>query len=149
MTNTPNPKKIDSLGRIRLPKEEYSQGGGRLSPRYFVWTCKQCSKAWNVRSCSPRYDAKCRGCGTRNSIMFTSGKGVYYQGRERVTKFDYYPNSQEASHAAISHNMKWMKRRIAKCFQDELFTTANLLNKPRGSIDREGHAHPLTKEMSE
>lgn len=144
MTNTSK----DKLGRNRLPSERYSQHGGRLSPRFFVWTCKVCSKAWNARSCSARYDAKCRHCETRNSILFSTGKGTHYRTRERVTRFEYYPNELEARFVAKKKNLGWMKRRVNPAVRADGFTTATMHNKIQGSIDIHGHTHPKTKEMT-
>lgn len=143
----PNPKKIDSLGRNRLAPERYSQSGGSNRPKHIVWSCKTCSRHWNVTSKSYRYDAKCRTCGTRNTILLTL-PGSYYPGRARVTQFQYYPDAQTAAFIARKKNLVWMENRIKKQYRDSSFVRANNFNKIQGSIDSNGHHHPKTKEMT-
>lgn len=126
----PNPKKTDSLGRKRLNPEAYSQSGGWRQPRHIVWTCKVCSRAWNVSSRSSRYDSKCRQCGTRNSILLTTPQ-TFYPGRERVTKFTYFSTAEDAEFAARKKNLNWMARKTKKGFGTDTFVKASELNQKR------------------
>ena len=130
MTDKPEPKKYDSLGRKRLNPEDYSQSGGWRRPRHIVWTCKVCSRAWNVSSRSSRYDSKCRQCGTRNSILLTTPK-TYYKGRERVTRFQYYSTAEDAEFAARKRNQSWMRKRTKKGYGTDTFVKASELNKKK------------------
>ncbi len=123
-------KKTDSLGRKRLPNEDYSQQGGWRQPKHIVWTCKVCSRAWNVTSRSDRYDSKCRQCGTRNSILLRRPNS-FYPGRKRVTKFRYYPSAEEAEFVARRRNEQWMRRRTKKGYGTDTFVKAKDLNKKR------------------
>lgn len=126
----PNPKKVDSLGRKRLNPSDYSQSGGWRQPRHIVWTCKQCSRAWNVSSKSSRYDSKCRQCGTRNSILLTTPTS-YYKGRERVTQFRYFSTPEDAEFYANKQNVNWMRRRTKLGYGTKTFVKASELNKKR------------------
>jgi len=146
MDNTPTPKKYDSLGRNRLPSEDYSQHGGILSPRFIVWTCKMCSKAWNISSKSLRYDSFCRFCETRNTIYLTQPK-TFYKGRTRTTKFQYFPDAQSAAFQAAKMNHGWMQRKVGYQYRESGFVKANMHNKLQGSIDENGHHNPKNKEM--
>jgi len=148
MTQTPPPKKTDSLGRNRLEKSRYSQSGGLSKKKFIVYRCKKCFRSWNVASKSHRYDAKCRQCGTRNTILMTLPK-TYYKGRSRVTQFEYYPDAETASFMARKRNQLWMQKRIKHQYRDSSFVKASMFNKLSGSIDSNGHHHPLTKEMSD
>lgn len=130
MSTQPDPKKTDSLGRNRLPPERYSQSGGSCGAKHIVWTCKVCSRAWNVTSRSYRYDSKCRQCGTRNSILMTRPQS-FYPGRKRVTKFSYFPTAEDASWNARLRNEQWMRRRTKKGYGTNTFVTAGELNKKR------------------
>lgn len=147
MTQTPDPKKTDSLGRNRLSSERYSQHGGTVRPKHIVWRCKVCSRHWNVTSKSYRYDSKCRQCGTRNSILLTLPK-TYVKSRERVTQFQYFPDAETAEFVARKKNLVWMENRIKNQYRDSSFVKASMFNKLQGSIDSRGHHHPQTKEMS-
>tara|TARA_R110001583_G_scaffold192142_1_gene358353 strand:+ start:1674 stop:2126 length:453 start_codon:yes stop_codon:yes gene_type:complete len=149
MTTKPTPKKIDSLGRKRREKEAYAQHGGwKKSPKHFVYQCKSCDRRWPVASRSSRYDAKCRTCGVRNTILLTLPK-TYYRGRERVTRFSYYPSAEEAKYHAIKWNKVWMENKVKSQYRSGEFHRASIHNKLTGSIDNMGHVHPKTKEMSE
>jgi len=147
MSQPPTPKKTDSLGRNRLPSERYSQHGGPLRPKHIVWTCKVCSKAWNIKSKSIRYDAKCRFCETRNTIYLTLPK-TYYKGRTRVTQFSYFPDAETAAFEAKRRNLQWMQRKVSAQYRESGFVKATLFNQLQGSIDEHGHHHPKTKEMT-
>lgn len=147
MTSTPDAKKTDSLGRKRLPKERYSQDGGRSGKKYIVWRCKVCSRAWNVTSKSHRYDSFCRQCGTRNTILMTRPTS-YYQARPRVTHFSYYPDAETAAFAARKYNSSWMQRKVKLQYRESGFVKASNFDKLQGSIDSGGHHHPKTKEMT-
>ena len=133
MTTRPDPKKTDSLGRNRLPSERYSQSGGNCQAKHIVWTCKKCSRAWNVTSRSYRYDSKCRQCGTRNSILMTRPQS-FYPGRKRVTKFQYFPSAEDAAWNAKKRNVNWMKRRTKKGYGKVSFVKASWLNLKRDEI---------------
>jgi len=147
MTSTPPPKKYDSLGRNRLPSEDYSQHGGTLRPKHIVWTCKTCSKHWNISSKSLRYDSKCRFCETRNTIYLTQQK-TFYKGRTRITQFSYFPDASMAAFEAKRRNLLWMQRRVLAQYRESGFVKATMFNKLQGSIDSHGHHHPKTKEMT-
>lgn len=147
MCPKPDPKKTDSLGRKRLSPEKYSQSGGWRQPRHIVWTCKVCSRAWNVASKSSRYDAKCRQCGTRNTILMTRPSS-YYKSRPRVTHFSYYPDAETAAFEARKYNQRWMQRKVKLQYRESGFVKASNFNKLQGSIDSNGHHHPKTKEMT-
>jgi hypothetical protein len=134
MCPKPDPKKTDSLGRKRLSPEKYSQSGGWRQPRHIVWTCKVCSRAWNVASKSSRYDAKCRQCGTRNTILLTR-PGSFYPGRKRITQFLMFSTPGDALFYAQSRNEQWMRRRTKKGFGTNTFVKASELNKKRSSAD--------------
>jgi len=123
-------RNVDSLGRKRLNPEKYSQSGGWRQPRHIVWTCKVCSRAWNVSSKSSRYDSKCRQCGTRNSILLTQ-PGSFYPGRKRVTKFRYYSTAEDAEFAARKRNQSWMRRRTKKNYGTDTFVKASDLHKKK------------------
>lgn len=135
--------KRDSLGRERRPDWAYSQHGGRSSPKFICWTCKVCSRVWPATSRSDRYDTKCRQCGTRNTIKFTGETGSWIQGRERVTRFLYYPTIQMATRYAIFSNKQWMARRRKMQYNHQGFSTANMLDKTQGSVDANGLHHPV------
>jgi hypothetical protein len=130
MSHTPDPEKYDSLGRKRKAPEDYSQSGGWRTPRHIVWTCKVCSRAWNVSSKSSRYDAKCRQCGTRNTILLTTPK-TFYKGRKRVTHFRYYSTPEDAAFHARIRNEQWMRRRTKKGYGTDTFVQASKLNKKK------------------
>ncbi len=130
MSHTPDPKKYDPLGRKRLAPEAYAQHGGWRHEQHIVWTCKVCSRAWNVTSKSERYDSKCRQCGTRNSILLRRPNS-FYPGRKRVTKFRYYPSAEEAEFVARRRNEQWMRRRTKKGYGTDTFVKAKDLNKKR------------------
>lgn len=128
MSNPPEPKKTDSLGRKRLSPERYSQSGGWRQPRHIVWTCKVCSRAWNVSSKSSRYDSKCRQCGTRNSILLTR-PGSFYPGRKRVTQFRFFSTAEDAAWNAKVRNEQWMRKRTRRGYGTDSFVKASELNK--------------------
>ncbi len=130
MSSQPDPKKYDSLGRKRLDPQDYSQSGGWRKARHIVWTCKVCSRAWNVSSRSSRYDSKCRQCGTRNSILLTTPQ-TFYKGRKRVTKFRYYSTAEDAEWAARKRNVEWMRRKTKKGYGTITFVKASRLNLKR------------------
>lgn len=130
MSQPPDPKKYDSLGRKRLNPEEYSQSGGWRRARHIVWTCKVCSRAWNVSSKSGRYDAKCRQCGTRNTILLTRPE-TFYKGRKRVTKFRYYSTAEDAAFHARIRNEQWMRRRTKRGYGTDTFVKASKINKKK------------------
>ena len=132
MSHPPDPKKYDSLGRKRLNPEEYSQSGGWRRARHIVWTCKVCSRAWNVSSKSSRYDSKCRQCGTRNSILLTRPQS-FYKGRKRVTKFRYFSTASDAEWNAKVRNEQWMRRRTKRGYGTNTFVKASELNKKRNT----------------
>ena len=113
MSHTPEPKKTDSLGRKRLEPEQYSQSGGWRKPRHIVWTCKVCSRAWNVSSKSSRYDSKCRQCGTRNSILLSTASDAEWNAKVR--------------------NEQWMRRRTKRGYGTNTFVKASELNKKRNT----------------
>jgi len=143
----PTPKKTDSLGRKRLNPEAYSQSGGNYYLRHIVWTCKVCSRAWNVTTKSSRYDSKCRQCGTRNSISLVRRRTLSNT-RGRVTFFEEFSHAEDAEIRARILNLAWMKRRTPKYLAQEGFVKASEHMKKRGSIDEKGHHHPKTREMS-
>jgi hypothetical protein len=128
MSEQPDPKKHDSLGRKRLDPMDYSQSGGWRQARHIVWVCKVCSRAWNVSSKSGRYDSKCRQCGTRNTISLTNPQ-TFYKGRERVTKFSYYSTPEDAAYAANRHNVNWIRRRTKRGYGTSTFVKASDLMK--------------------
>ena len=130
MSSQPDSKKYDSLGRKRLDPQDYSQSGGWRKARHIVWTCKVCSRAWNVSSRSSRYDSKCRQCGTRNSILLTTPQ-TFYKGRKRVTKFRYYSTAEDAEWAARKRNVEWMRRKTKKGYGTITFVKASRLNLKR------------------
>ncbi len=127
MPQQPDPKKTDSLGRNRLPSERYSQHGGSVRPKHIVWTCKVCSRAWNVTSKSYRYDSKCRQCGTRNTILLTLPKS-YIKSRKRITKFSFYPTAEMAQFIAQKRNQNWMRRKTKSGFGTSTFVKGSELN---------------------
>ena len=124
VSNMVEPSTTDSLGRNRLPSKRYSQSGGRLRPRHIVWTCKVCSRCWNVTSKAYRYDSKCRQCNTRNSILFTGSKGSWNPTRKRVTQFEFFPSAEEAEYSCIVRNRNWMKKKFKKAYRHAGFVTA-------------------------
>jgi hypothetical protein len=130
MSHTPDPKKYDSLGRKRLAPEAYSQHGGWRHEQHIVWTCKVCSRAWNVTSKSERYDSKCRQCGTRNSILLRRPNS-YYIGRKRVTKFRFFPTAEDAQFNARLRNEQWMRRRTKRGYGTDTFVKASDLHKKK------------------
>jgi len=136
MSSPPTPKKTDSLGRKRLSPEKYSQSGGWREPRFIVWTCKVCSRAWNVASKSERLDTKCRQCGTRNTILLRR-PGSFYLGRKRITKFTMFSTPGDALFYAQSRNEQWMRRRTKKGFGTNTFVKASELNQKRSSADKD------------
>jgi len=144
VSHKPEPKKIDSLGRDRLPSERYSQGGGTNKPKHIVWRCKGCSRHWNLTSKSYRYDSKCRQCGIRNTILLTLPK-TYVKSRKRVTQFEFFPDAETAEFVARKKNIVWMENRIKKQYRDSSFIKASMFNKLQGSIDSRGHHHPKNK----
>ena len=130
MSHKPDPKKTDSLGRKRLAPEKYSQSGGWKQPQHIVWTCKVCSRAWNVSSRSDRLDTKCRQCGTRNTILLRRPDS-FYSGRKRVTKFRFFPTPGDAEWNARKRNVEWMRRRTKKGYGTITFVPASKLNLKR------------------
>ena len=146
MARKPDPKKVDSLGRKRLSAEKYSQAGGWRKARHIVWRCKRCKRAWNVSSKSSRYDAKCRQCGVRNTILLTTPSS-FYRGRKRVTTFSYFSTPEDAEFEARRINVNWMKNKLPKNERNTSFVKATFIGNPEGTIDSKGHHYPKTKEM--